>query len=334
LWTWSFGDGGTSTLKNPSHTYSNPGSYPVTLKVTGHMNGGSCDPTPTDTKTKTGYISVIESTAGTLSVTSSPVGATVSIDGTAAGSTPLTNKELTAGTHTVMLLLAGYEDYSREVTISRNTPVQMQVILSKIAVTSPSTGSIQVTTDPAGASVSVDGNGRGTAPVTITDLSSGQHTISITKDGYAGYTTKVTVTGGETIPLSLNLVPLPATTSGPSALPTPEDTTTPETTVSLSSGFGTLNIQSNPQGASIVIDGDSIGKTPMAVRNVEIGKHTVILSMSGYNATSIQAEVYAGSTTDVSHDFGKEKRVPGFGPASAAMAAALACLIAIGRRTK
>jgi PKD repeat protein len=33
-WSWSFGDGGTSSAQNPSRTYSTAGSYPVTLTVT------------------------------------------------------------------------------------------------------------------------------------------------------------------------------------------------------------------------------------------------------------------------------------------------------------
>ena len=32
-WAWTFGDGSTSTLKSPSHTYKKPGTYMVTLKV-------------------------------------------------------------------------------------------------------------------------------------------------------------------------------------------------------------------------------------------------------------------------------------------------------------
>jgi gliding motility-associated-like protein len=34
FWQWNFGDGGTSILKNPSHTYASPGSYSVKLLVT------------------------------------------------------------------------------------------------------------------------------------------------------------------------------------------------------------------------------------------------------------------------------------------------------------
>ena len=34
-WSWEFGDGGTSTVENPSHTYHTRGTYTVTLTVTG-----------------------------------------------------------------------------------------------------------------------------------------------------------------------------------------------------------------------------------------------------------------------------------------------------------
>ena len=34
-WEWNFGDGITSTIKSPSHTYKQPGTYVVILKVDG-----------------------------------------------------------------------------------------------------------------------------------------------------------------------------------------------------------------------------------------------------------------------------------------------------------
>ena len=47
-WSWNFGDGGTSTVQNPSHEYTTAGTYTVSLTVTGP--GGS------DTETKTDYV--------------------------------------------------------------------------------------------------------------------------------------------------------------------------------------------------------------------------------------------------------------------------------------
>ncbi len=49
-WSWTFGDGGTSTQQNPSHIYSAAGQYTVSLTAT---NGAG-----PNTKTKTNYISV------------------------------------------------------------------------------------------------------------------------------------------------------------------------------------------------------------------------------------------------------------------------------------
>jgi PKD repeat protein len=48
---WTFGDGITSTATNPTHTYTNPGTYTVSLKVTNAYGY--------DTETKTGYITVV-----------------------------------------------------------------------------------------------------------------------------------------------------------------------------------------------------------------------------------------------------------------------------------
>ncbi len=61
-WSWIFGDGGTSTLQNPTHLYTNPGMYSVSLTATGA--GG------TDTETKTDYIIAETDTTPTASIAS------------------------------------------------------------------------------------------------------------------------------------------------------------------------------------------------------------------------------------------------------------------------
>lgn len=49
-WQWTFGDGNSSSQRNPTHTYTAAGSYNVTLRVTG--------PGGTDTESKNAYIVV------------------------------------------------------------------------------------------------------------------------------------------------------------------------------------------------------------------------------------------------------------------------------------
>jgi PKD repeat protein len=53
-WSWTFGDGGTSTAQNPSHTYTVPGTYDVALTITNACGN--------NTMTKTGYVTVTSAT--------------------------------------------------------------------------------------------------------------------------------------------------------------------------------------------------------------------------------------------------------------------------------
>ncbi len=68
--TWDFGDGATATSQNPSHVYSTPGRYTVSLHVKG--------PGGTDVETKTEYIEALPvprvvSTAPTANATDVPI---------------------------------------------------------------------------------------------------------------------------------------------------------------------------------------------------------------------------------------------------------------------
>jgi PKD repeat protein len=67
-WSWSFGDGGTSSQQNPLHTYNIGGSYSVKLTVTG--------PLGTDTSTKADYIKVDVPGSAMISITAPASGAT------------------------------------------------------------------------------------------------------------------------------------------------------------------------------------------------------------------------------------------------------------------
>lgn len=58
---WDFGNGGTSTLKNPSAIYFSPGAYTVSLTVTNAAN-------QTNTKTKTAYVVVYDPPVADFSV--------------------------------------------------------------------------------------------------------------------------------------------------------------------------------------------------------------------------------------------------------------------------
>ncbi|MFI5141357.1 MAG: PKD domain-containing protein, partial [Bacteroidia bacterium] len=85
-WNWNFGNGNTSNLQNPGATYSNPGTYTVTLTVS---KGGS-----SNTQTKTNYITVYAKpgTKFNVSTDTACIGQTINFANTttiAAGGAPI-----------------------------------------------------------------------------------------------------------------------------------------------------------------------------------------------------------------------------------------------------
>jgi len=79
-WHWNFGDGNTSNQQNPTHVYTSPGNYTVTLNVTDAWGNWSIDTTT----------AVIEEIAGSWVTTHTPIW----INGTDVGSCPSGIKEI------------------------------------------------------------------------------------------------------------------------------------------------------------------------------------------------------------------------------------------------
>jgi hypothetical protein len=139
---------------------------------------------------------------GTLVVETNPPGADVVVDGAPRGQTPLT-LPLKPGPHTVVVRRDG-EPRTLPVTIVAGATSSQYLDLPKAAVT---TGSLEVKTDPSGARVIVDGQAKGTTPLTLTDLASGEHSVTLENESGAVTHTVVIAPG---TPATL-VVPLGAT---------------------------------------------------------------------------------------------------------------------------
>ena len=112
------------------------------------------------------------------------------------------------------------------------------------------TGKMTVNTDPPGAEVEVDGETRGRAPLSLA-LAAGAHTLVVRANGESR-TIPVTITAGADVSQYLEL---------PKA----------------GSGFGQLQVRTEPAGARVSIDGTPVGKTPMTIVEIVPGEHAVTL---------------------------------------------------------
>ncbi|NMB79633.1 MAG: PEGA domain-containing protein, partial [Methanomicrobiales archaeon] len=130
------------------------------------------------------------------------------------------------------------------------------------------------------------------------DMPPGVYTVIMTspttRSSYRNY---LTVT--ESTMLTQTPTPVPLTT----AIVTPEtQTTAPATPVTSATpaapaGFGTLSVSSTPLGATVFVDSEMKGPTPLDLKDIAAGNHIVEIKAPGYSTYSLDVPVKAGETT-------------------------------------
>ena len=249
------------------------GSHTVELSLAGYQTANKTVSVTAGGSTTADFVLVPVPTTGSLMVTSTPAGAAVSIDGVDSGKmTPFTFNNLVPGDHVINVSLAGYTPASTTVTIVAGESASADFQLTQI----PQTGSISVTSTPAGAGIALDGNDTGeVTPFTLDPVTSGDHTVTVNLAGYSPSSKTVTVSTGMMTNADFQLVPVP-----------------PQT--------GSISVTSSPPGAEISLDGVTTGKnTPATLDSVAPGDHTVAVGLAGYNPASKTVTVSAGSSSDV-----------------------------------
>ena len=142
---------------------------------------------------------------GTLVMTSNPPGAKLFVDGVERGVTPVT-VTLKAGAHALELRGDG-SPRLMPITMTAGAQVSQYIEMPKTASTA---GQLQVRTEPAGARVSIDGMPRGTSPVTVPDLTPGEHAVLLESE-HGTVKQIVAIEAGITASL---MVPLGGSTEG------------------------------------------------------------------------------------------------------------------------
>lgn len=262
-------------------TFSNvaPGIHTIVAALDGYNQvSGTIQVIPGQTAQATLTLSPASGSVGAVRVQSIPPGANIYLDGIYRGSTPLTIGNLAAGDHAVVLRRSGYREYSSTVRVPAGGTAEF---LARLSPTSSSTGSVDVVSYPAGASVYLDDIYQGvTNPwetLSITNVAPGEHDLSLTLGGYYDYVTSVTVTSGRVTSVVATLSDLPG--SNPN---------------------GQVAVASSPAGAGFYIDNAYRGVTPLVVNSVPKGSHTILVRQAGYRDWATSLQVVEGETAQVS----------------------------------
>jgi len=241
-----------------------------------------------------------------LSISTTPDHATIFLNGDSIGVTPVPNYSIKAGTFSFRIQKRDYVAIDSTVVIAPDknatfafslkpvtrvvpaeNPIEIKVTEeppkpkqteSEPVVEAPKVGAMQITSNPAGATIFLNGQPQGTTPRTLPNLTAGDYDILLKKDGHEDYSASVTVTGGKTKRVNATLTTLK----------------------------GTLRVLIKPSGA-ITIDGalQKPNATDWYETRLAVGTHRVKMESAGLGFLEKTVTIEANKQKELTIDFDK-----------------------------
>jgi len=165
------------------------------------------------------------------------------------------------GTYTIYAEKEGYIPFEKEVEVFRSGENSFSFSLEKLP------GRLLLTTDPAeGVDVIVDDKLISRTPVDILEIAPGNRQLRFEKEQYLPFSQEMQITG-MLQQQNLNISLLPA--------------------------WAVYQFTTDPEGAAVLIDGETYGVTPLDLELLQ-GEHVVEIQKAGFVTASITMEVVAG----------------------------------------
>ncbi|MBE0650043.1 MAG: PEGA domain-containing protein [Bacteroidales bacterium] len=271
---------------------------------------------------------------GFVVIHSQPEGADVYINDSATGmQTPFQNSYL-SGYYRFTLKKSLYIDSTGSFEIHSGKTAQVNIALA------PNYGSFTISTTPEiKARVAIDGDDKGTTPLTVQRLSPGKHSLQLNKEMYLPWQGSFTILRGKntqrTITLKANFSTVTVNARegdtiyidnqevgtesysgrflrGPHFIKVGHQhyysqskqlEVTPGQnlieTFKLQPKTGTLSVMTDPIGADIFVDDKPMGQSPKFIDSLKVGKYTVKLEKQGYPTDEKQVEITENQTTTI-----------------------------------
>ncbi len=187
--------------------------------------------------------------------------ATLRVDGEKEDAWPPGPVELASGEHGLLIQAEGYRDFVTVVDIEGGGVEQtLEVELQPLWAT------VTLNSQPSDAAVTIDGEQVGRTPLT-TEILEGNRALEINLAGFKPHRTRIQVKAEETIELP---------------------------TVRLLPNDGSVALRSEPHGATVTVDGEYRGLTPLELTMAPGRQYEVSLSKLGYESHTLELVVATG----------------------------------------
>ena len=202
---------------------------------------------------------------GTVTLTTQPAGAVITVDEAVLGPSPLTDRVFEAGRYAVSASLARYQRWQGELeVIGRNQSQTLDIMMV------PDWAQVMFTTTPVSVTATVDGE---VSEITErgVEVLSGERSLTLSAPGFMPATIPLTIVAGVDQDLgSITLTPADAT----------------------------LTLNSTPAGAGVSVDGTFAGLTPMVLPLSPGENHTISLSKAGYRGARLSLSLSRGEMAE------------------------------------
>ena len=251
------------------------GAAPLTLQLApgGHLVETSMKGYETDFRTLVvgdmagGETIRLKPATAAVLVQSEPAGAVITRDGVNLGFTPMLMPEVPFGAYRVELSLAGYKPQQIELVVAAASP---QKIATRLV---SSSAALDITSDPPGAAVSVNGVPRGQTPVTVDKIEEGQSSLEILAQGYEPFRQQLSLSAGEVFKLHAPLVAIPSK----------------------------LAIVTIPEGARVYVENQYKGDSPLNLDGLPAGSYRIRVEKPSFEPMARTIEL--GRNTEVVEEF-------------------------------
>jgi|GEM_PF-1528134 len=213
---------------------------------------------------------------GNIRVASVPPGAKIFVDGKIADkNTPAVINDLSAGLHIIRLEKGGLVG-AKQVFILPGVTSEIEISIK------PGFGSLSVESVPSGSEVVVDGKSLGLAPVKLDTFPSGEHRLTVSREGYEVYRENIQIVLNQMSHIKAELKEL-----------------------------SKLCCLSAPQGVKVKLNGKFRGHTPLTIDNLIEGNHWISLHYPGYVAYSTEVNTISGKMDSVKYALEPRKKSTG-----------------------
>ena len=208
---------------------------------------------------------VLEEEKGLLLLKTDPEGCDIQIDGVSVGRTPRLVTHLAVnGAYSVKFRKAGYQDQVINVKFEGRKPLVRE---EKLVLAS---GTIDISSEPAGAEVTVNGIVKGQTPLRVTEVPRGRATVKFRLDGFAEEVRELAINAGDVQALPIILKGLP----------------------------GTLQLTSVPDGARFYVNNEAKGRGPLSVPGLKPGEYSVRAELEGYGTLTKTIRIDNGQSAN------------------------------------